>query len=89
MNVHTGIDVRKGSVTPTTCSIMFWTILVPTLLFSSELWVLKSKLDIDYLAAFERYSGRRLQRFPFKSPNATSYRGPGWMKIVPYIKGKN
>ena len=28
------------------------------------------------------------QRFPSRSPNATSYRGLGWMKILSFIKGK-
>ena len=42
----------------------------------------------EILDAFERYADRRIQRFPFRSPNATRYRGLGWMKIVSFIKGK-
>ena len=87
LNMSTGIGIKRGGVTPLTCSILFWSVITPTLLFGSELWVLKPK-DIEILDAFERYAGRRFQRFPSRSPNATSYRGLGWMKIVSFIKGK-
>ena len=87
LNMSTGIGIKRGGVTPAACSILFWSVIIPTLLFGSEVWIL-SKKDIDMLDAFERYAGRRFQYFPFRSPNATSYRGLGWMKITSFIKGK-
>ena len=35
-----------------TCNLIYWTVVIPTLCFGSEIWVLKEK-DIEQLQAFQ------------------------------------
>ena len=53
-------------------SVIFWQIVVPTVTFGSEVWVCSDN-DNKLLLSFQRYAGRRVQRFPFRAPNASSY----------------
>ena len=87
LNMNTNIGIRRGGLNLKTCNLIFWTIVVPTLLFGCEVWVLK-KRDVELLNAFQRYAARRLQRFKFNSFNATCFACLGWMNIVQFIKAK-
>ena len=69
------------------CNIIYWCLIVPILTYGSELWVLKQN-DIDALDKFQRYAGKRIQRFPKWTPNETSFRGLGWMRLENYIYAK-
>ena len=69
------------------CNIIFWCLIVPILTYGSELWVLK-QCDIDELGKFQRYAGKRFQRFPKWAPNETSFKGLGWMRLETYIYAK-
>ena len=62
----------------------FWSMTVPILSFSRELWILKDD-DIDVIERFQHYSGCRVQRFHSRSPNETSYAGLGWIRLEYYI----
>ena len=44
--------------------------------------------DIDLLDKFQRYAGRRVQRFSKRTPNETSFTTLGWMRLESYIYGK-
>ena len=52
--------------------------------FGAELWYI-SESDYDALGAFQRHIGRRIQRFPSKSPNCSSFFGLGWLRITTFI----
>ena len=58
--------------------------VIPIVTFASELWVLDDD-NIHLIESFQRYSGRRIQRFHSRSPNETSYVGLGWPRIEYYI----
>ena len=87
LNAASGLGIRKNGLNIMTCNKVFWSVVVPTLLFGCELWVLSDK-DKDNILAFQRYAGRRIQRFPQRSPNASSYFGLGWMKLTTYVSAK-
>ena len=52
--------------------------------FGCELWVL-SERDRENILAFERMDGRRIQRFPHRSLNQTSFYGLGWVRLTTLI----
>ena len=87
LNMSTNVGIRKGGLNLSTCNLIFWTLVIPTLMFGCEIWLIKQK-DIDLLNAFQRYAARRLQRFHFSSFNITSYVLLGWMNIVLFIKAR-
>ena len=84
LNAAAGLGLRPGGLTIKGCSIIFWSMTIPIVTFSSELWVLNDD-DISTIECFQRYSGRRIQRFHSKSPNETSYASLGWIRIEYYI----
>ena len=47
-----------------------------------------TKGDKDNLNAFQRFAGRRVQRLSYRSPNASSFYGLGWFRLVTYINVK-
>ena len=69
------------------CSFIFWSLIVPIVTFASELWVLKDN-DVRLLEDFQRYAGKRVQRFPYFTPNETFYTGLGWMRLENFIAAK-
>ena len=87
LNMTTDVGIRKGGLNLKTCNLIYWTIVVPTLLFGCEIWVIKHK-DIELLNAFQRYAARRLQRLRFSAFNVTSYVCLGWMNIICFIKAR-
>ena len=68
-------------------SSLFWTIVVPIVTYGSEVWVLKSD-EIESLRKFQRYVGRKSQRFHQHSPNFSTYAPLGWISLekVVYVK---
>ena len=70
-----------------TYNAIYWQVVVLTVTFGSEVWINSDK-DDKILLAFQRYSGKRIQRFPQRAPNSTSFFGLGWLKLTSYIKVK-
>ena len=87
LNASTGLGIRKNGLNMLTCNIIFWQVVIPTVTFGSEVWVMSDK-DEDNLLSFQRYAGRRVQRFPQRSPNASCFYGLGWLRITSFIKVK-
>ena len=83
-NACSGVGVRKNGLSMKACNIIFWGIVIPTVTFGSELWALSEK-DYDDLCLFQRQLGRRIQRFPARSPSCSSFYGLGWLRITTYI----
>ena len=84
LNAAAGLGLKAGGLTIKACSIIFWSMVIPIITFSSELWVLKDD-DIALIESFQRYAGRRIQRFHSRSPNETSYAPLGWLRIEYFI----
>ena len=55
--------------------------------FGCELWVISDK-DKESIMAFERMTGRRIQRFQKRSLNQTSFYGLGWVRLTTLIMVK-
>ena len=85
--MSTNMGIRRGGLNLNACNFIYWTIVVPTLLFGCEVRVIK-KNDCKLLEAFQRYAARRLQRFPISSFNITSFVCMGWMSIINFIKAR-
>ena len=84
LNAAAGLGLKPGGLTIKACSIIFWSMVIPILTFASELWVMNDD-DINLIESFQRYSGRRIQRFHSRSPNETSYVALGWLRIEYFI----
>ena len=87
LNATSGLGIRKNGLSMKTCNLIFWTVVVPTLTFGSEIWCINDR-EVELLQSFQRYSGRRVQRFPKRSPKCTSYYGLGWIRIETYSSKK-
>ena len=87
-NMASGLGLKPGRLTIKTCSLLFWSMIIPIVLYASELWILKDN-DIGILDTFQRYIGRRVQRFPSKSPNETSCVALGWIRSELFVYVKN
>ena len=72
LNMSTNMGIRRGGLILKSCNLIFWTIVMPTLLFGCEVWVIKNN-DINMLNAFQRYAARRLQRLHTRCYNITSF----------------
>ena len=84
LNATAGLGIRRNGPNMATCNLIFWVIVMPIITFGSEIWLLTDG-DIDKLQAFQRYAGRRIQRFPQRSPSSSSYYGLGWVRMETYI----
>ena len=78
------MGIKKRGLILSTCSIIFWPLIVPITLFGSELWVL-SVQDLHDIDSFQRQIGRQIQRFHNRSPPHTCIRSPGWMRLETFI----
>ena len=87
LNAATSLGVKRYGLTMQACSTIFWSMIIPIVTYGSELWILDER-DIDMLDSFQRYAGRRVQRFHNRSPKQTSFVGLGWMRIESFINGK-
>ena len=83
-NSASGLGLKPGGLTIRTCSLLFWSLIIPIVTYAAEMWLLGDN-DVAILDAFQRYVGRRVQRFPPKSPNETSFSGLGWIRIELYV----
>ena len=87
LNASSGLGLRKNGLNMKTCNTIFWQVVVPSVTFGSEVWVMSDK-DEELLASFQSYSGKRVQRFPQRAPNKSSFYGLGWLKLTLFIKVK-
>ena len=86
-NALTNIGIRKRGLSMKVCASLFWTIVVPIVTYGSEVWVLRSD-EIEALRKFQRYVGRRCQRFNSRSPNKSAYIPLWWLSIDRCIQVK-
>ena len=70
-----------------TCNTISWQVVVPTVTFRSEVWICSEK-DDELLLNVQCYAGRKVQRFPQRPANASSFYGLGWLKLTSYVKVK-
>ena len=84
LNACAGVGIRKNGLTMMTCNIIFWSIVIPIVTFGCEIWGITEK-DYDNLLNFQNNAGKRIQRFPARSPNCSSFFGLGWTRITTYI----
>ena len=84
LNASSGLGVRKNCLSMQACSIIFWSVVVPVLTFGAEIWHLNDN-DVENILNFQRFSGRRVQWFPYRTPNCSSFYGLGWIKLTTYI----
>ena len=87
LNMSTNMGVRKGGLNLKTCMVIFWSVVIPTLLFGCEAWFIKYR-DMELLRSFQRYAARRLQRLHYLSLNVTAEACHGCMDIVCFIKAR-
>ena len=86
-NAVTSLGIKRRGITMSMCSTIYWSIIIPIVTYGSELWVLKGD-EIEELRKFQRYIGRRCQRFPKRSPNYSAYTPLGWLSIDRLIQIK-
>ena len=84
LNACAGIGIRKNGLTMFTCNIIYWAIIIPMVTFGSEIWCMTDQ-DHDSLLSFQVYTGKRMQRFPARSPDCSSLFGLGWVRITTFI----
>ena len=84
LNAASSLGIRKKGLNMASCNLIFWMIIVPIITFGSEIWVLTDK-DSENLISFQRYAGRRIQRFPYRSPIGSSFAALGWLRLTTYI----
>ena len=84
LNATAGLGIRHNGLNIGTCNLIFWVIVIPIITFGCEIWQLTDS-DLDKLQAFQRYAGRRIQRFPQRSPSCSSYYGLGWLRLETYV----
>ena len=84
LGAASGIGVKWGGISMLASNLVFWSFIIPMVTYGAELWVMSDN-DVDLIDNFQRYAGRRLQRFSSISPSQTSYACLGWVRIELYI----
>ena len=84
LNAASGLGLKPGGISMKACSLLFWSLIVPIVTFASELWVLRD-VDLVIIENFQRYAGRRVQRFPSWSPRETSFVALGWIRLEMFV----
>ena len=87
LNAASGIGIRKNGLNIASCSILFWSIIVPIATFGSELWILNDK-TVKLLEKFQHFVWKKIQRLYPRSPNACAYYGLGSMRLERFIEVK-
>ena len=87
LSAASALGIKRGGLSMKACNIIYWSLIVPILTYGAELWILKAS-DIEALDKYQRYAGKRIQRFPKYTPNESSFRGLGWMRLENYIYAK-
>ena len=80
LNTLTGLRIRRCGLTVATCSILFWSIVVPIALYGCELWVMSGEHS-RLLESFQDYASKKIQRFHPRVPNACSRHSLGWISL--------
>ena len=84
LNASSGLGIRKNGLGMQACCIIFWSVVIPILTFGAEIWCLNDN-DNDDILSFQRFAGRRVQRFPHRTPRHSSFYGLGWIRITTFI----
>ena len=87
LNASSGMGFRKNGLSMGTCNVIYWQVVIPTVTFGSEVWILSEK-DKELLNSFQTYASKRIQRFPQRAPNASCGYSLGWLKIISFINVK-
>ena len=69
LNAATGLGIRKSDLTMATCNIIFWSLVVPSATYGSEIWHLNGN-SLSLLESFQLYAAKKIQRFYYRVPNA-------------------
>ena len=83
-NAMLGIGSRCGGINPVIGSKMYWSNVIPAMLYGAEVLCL-SQSAIDRLEVQHRKFAKRLQRLPEKTANPLAYSTLGWESIQSYI----
>ena len=86
-NAITNVGIKKKGLPMKVCANLFWSIIIPIVTYGSEVWTLRGD-EIEALRKFQRYVGRRCQRFNSRSPNYSAYVPLGWLSINRYVQVK-
>ena len=84
LNAATGLGIRRNGLCMAVCNLIFWMVVVPITTYGAEIWIMSLK-DIENIESFQRYAGRRLQRFNSSSPSISSFFGLGWIGLTTFI----
>ena len=84
LGAASGIGMKWGGISMLASNLVFWSFIILMVTYGPELWVMTDS-DVNLLDNFQRYAGRRLQRFPSWSPSQTSYACLGWVRIELFI----
>ena len=84
LNAASAVGIKRNGLPMIACNLIYWAVIIPIVTFGAELWIL-SEQDNENLMSFQRYAGRRIQRFPKRSPSTTSFFGLGWIRLTTYI----
>ena len=84
LNASSGLGVKKNGLSMQACCIIFWSVVVPVLTFGAEIWFLSDD-DMEKILKFQIFAGRRVQRFPHRTPRFCSFYGLGWIRLTTYI----
>ena len=87
-NAIISIGIKIKGVCMLICTTIYCSIIMLIVTFGSELLVLGPD-EAEHLMKFQRYVGRRCQRFPKRAPNHSSFYPLGWISIDRYIKIKS
>ena len=70
-----------------TCSVIFWSIVVPIAMYKCELLMLSDKC-IAILENFQEHIGKRIQRFSKFAPKVCSFYTLGWIRLERLVEVK-
>ena len=73
-------SIKRKGLSMSVISSLFLTIVVHIVTYGSEVWVLKSD-EVGSLRRFQRYVGRKSQRFHQHSRNFSAYAPFGWISL--------
>ena len=87
LNMATCLGIKRGGLNMATCCLIYWTVVIPSLCFGCEIWILKQR-DIDMLTDFHKYAAKRIQRLHPRALNASCYACLGWLHVTRLIMVK-
>jgi hypothetical protein len=86
-NALLGIGSSLGGVNPSVGSKLYWSIVIPAMLYGTEIMCLPESIT-DKLETQHRQFGKRVQGLPESTSNPASYATLGWWSIQAYIDKK-